>query len=72
MTLEERANLIADASPYVPDTIVWKSLREGALRQLREIAADSWRHGFDAGVVADRDLAPRAPPAFLGLGVEDR
>jgi hypothetical protein len=72
MTLEQRADFIAAASGNMPSGAVWKRIRERALRQLREIAADSWRHGFDAGIVADRDLSPRAPPAFLGLGVEER
>jgi hypothetical protein len=73
MTLEDRADLIACAnSMQRPGSRAWTLVRERALRQLREIAADSWRHGFDAGIVADRDLSPRAPPAFLGLGVDQR
>jgi hypothetical protein len=54
MTLEDRADLIADASPYVPDTIVWKSLRERALQQLREAAAESWRVGYSQGITTQR------------------
>jgi hypothetical protein len=72
MTIEERADFIACASHTTPGGPRWKLIRERALQQLREAAADSWRHGFDAGVVADRTLAPRSPPAFLGLGVDDR
>jgi hypothetical protein len=72
MTLEQRADFIAAASGNMPGGTVWKRIRERALQQLCEAAAESWRHGFDAGIVADRDLSPRAPPAFLGLGVDQR